>query len=296
VLLTRASVALYLSVVLLAALGFRFFGSPRRLQPTQQNAAARTVPRAYLGFDRNDYPGAAALPALRKTFSFSGYWLSNPPGENSNSWRGKRAALAAQGFGFLLLSNGRLYRALKASGNPQLLGKRDAASAVAAARREGFPEGATIFLDQEQGGRLLPEQRAYVHAWIDAIHAANFEAGIYCSGMPATEDHGTLVTTAEDLLKNSEGRKIVFFVYNDACPPSPGCASSQNPPSPDKSGVPFAAVWQFAQSPRRKDVTSSCPPNYDADGSCYAQPRAPGSSLYVDLDSATSPDPSSARR
>jgi hypothetical protein len=294
--LTRTCAAYCLSGVLLTALGFRFFGASRRLQPTPQNAAAQTAPRAYLGFDRNDYPGDAALPALRKTFSFAGYWLSNPPGENSNSWRGRRAALAAQDFGFLLLSNGRLYRALKASGNPQSLGKRDAAAAVAAARREGFPEGATIFLDQEQGGRLLPEQRAYVHAWVDAIHAANFGAGIYCSGMPAMEDHGTLVTTAEDVLKNSAGRKIVFFVYNDACPPSPGCASSQNPPSPEKSGVPFAAVWQFAQSPRRKDVTASCPPNYDADGSCYAQPHETGFSLYLDLDSATSADPSNARR
>jgi len=30
---------------------------------------------AYLGFDRNEYPGDAALPVLRKTFSFSGYEL-----------------------------------------------------------------------------------------------------------------------------------------------------------------------------------------------------------------------------
>ena len=104
----------------------------------------------YTGFDRNDYPGDDIMQKMRTehaAFSFTGYWLTPPPEEKTNSWRGKRAALAAQGFGFLLLSNGRLYRALKASGNPQLLGKRDAAAAVAAARREGFAEGATIFLD-----------------------------------------------------------------------------------------------------------------------------------------------------
>jgi len=35
---------------------------------------------AYLGFDRNDYPGDENLPALRETFSFTSYWLNNPPG------------------------------------------------------------------------------------------------------------------------------------------------------------------------------------------------------------------------
>jgi len=36
--------------------------------------------RAYLGFDRNQYPGDANLKALRQTFSYTGYWLNNPPG------------------------------------------------------------------------------------------------------------------------------------------------------------------------------------------------------------------------
>src|SRR5690349_1556374 len=40
----------------------------------------------YLGFDRNIYPDDAAMPILRKTFAFSGYWLSPPPGEKTNTW------------------------------------------------------------------------------------------------------------------------------------------------------------------------------------------------------------------
>jgi hypothetical protein len=36
----------------------------------------------YLGFDRNDYPGDANLHVLRQTFSFTGYWLNNPPWSN----------------------------------------------------------------------------------------------------------------------------------------------------------------------------------------------------------------------
>src|SRR5580692_1584011 len=69
--------------------------------------------RAYLGFDRNIFPGKAALPVLRKTFTFSGYWLSPPPGEKTNTWLGQRELLLAQGFGFLLLYRGPQTRDLK---------------------------------------------------------------------------------------------------------------------------------------------------------------------------------------
>ncbi len=52
----------------------------------------------YLGFDRNDYPGDENLPLLRQTFSYTGFWLNSPPGEKSNTWTGKRQALAIGGF------------------------------------------------------------------------------------------------------------------------------------------------------------------------------------------------------
>src|SRR5256714_12077491 len=63
--------------------------------------------KVYLGFDRNEYPGDAVLPVLRKTFSFSGYWLTAPPRETHNTWTGKKRALDAQGFGFVLRSEER---------------------------------------------------------------------------------------------------------------------------------------------------------------------------------------------
>src|SRR5579859_7676309 len=137
---------------------------------------------AYLGFDRNTYPGDANLRALHLTFSYTGYWLNNPPGENANSWTGHRAVVESAGFGFLVLFNGRLYAELKTVANAMRLGQSDAQAAVASARREGFPAHTIIFLDQEQGGRMLPEQKAYIYAWVDGITAAGFRAGIYCSG------------------------------------------------------------------------------------------------------------------
>src|SRR3981081_341933 len=131
------------------------------------SSAGPAAHAGYTGFDRNDYPGDANLKILHRTFSYSGYWLNNPPGAKINSWTGKRKTLLDAGFGFLVLFNGRTYAEIKAAGDAAKVGRSDAAAAVAAARVEGFPFQTVIFLDQEQGGRLLPEQRSYLHAWVD---------------------------------------------------------------------------------------------------------------------------------
>jgi len=245
---------------------------------------------SYLGFDRNDYPGDTNLKTLHQTFAYTGYWLSPPPGEKTNSWIGHRAAVESAGFGFLVLFNGRFYAELKTVASATRMGRSDARAAAAAARREGLPLATIIFLDQEQGGRMLPEQKAYIYAWFDGVVAAGFRAGIYCSGMAAVDDGN--VVTAEDIRENAGGRPIVYWVTNDGCPPAPGCAFPQQPPSPAQSGVRFAEVWQFAQSPQRQDVAGRCT-NYSRDGNC----NAPGvEGLKIDLNVATSADPSRGRR
>ena len=247
---------------------------------------------AYLGFDRNAYPGDANLKALRQTFSYTGYWLNNPPGEKTNTWAGHRAAVESAGFGFLVLFNGRLYAELKSVAHATRLGNSDAQAAASAARREGFPAQTIIFLDQEQGGRMLPEQKAYIYAWVDAVAAAGFRAGIYCSGIPAKDDGNAV--TAEDIRESAAGRQIVYWAINDACPPAPGCAFPKNSPSPAQSGVRFAEVWQFAQSPQRKDVAAHCS-NYSRDGNCYPPGISAAQQLHVDVNTATSPDPSNGK-
>jgi hypothetical protein len=252
-------------------------------------AALQAQSGAYLGFDANDYPGDGNLKTLHQTFSYTGYWLNHPPGEKANTWVGHRAAVEAAGFGFLVLFNGRLYAELKTVANATRLGQSDARAAVAAARREGFPKATIIFLDQEQGGRMLPEQKAYIYAWVDGVTAAGFRSGIYCSGIPASDDGN--VVTAEDIRANAGGREITYWVTNDACPPAPGCAFPPRAPSPTASGVAFAEVWQFAQSPQRKDVAGHCT-NYSRDGDCLA----PGiSTLAIDVNAAASADPSQGR-
>ena len=259
---------------------------------TDVHATHRATP--YLGFDRNEYPGDANLAALHRTFAYTGYWLNNPPGAVHNSWAGKRKVVYSAGFGFLVLFNGRMFKQIQSFGDAKKLGTDDGDSAAQAAMREGFPPRTVIFLDQEEGGQLLPEQRNYLHAWVDAVTRAGFHAGVYCSGIAFRESSGTTVITAVDIHENAAGRKLLYWVANDACPPSPGCVYGKHVPQPADSGVPFADVWQFVQSPRRRDFAAHCS-NYNADANCYAPGIDPAQHLHIDLNTATSPDPSGGR-
>jgi hypothetical protein len=255
-------------------------------------AIAAAQAASFIGFDRNEYPGDDNLRELRKNFAFTGYWLNKPPSAATNTWAGKRSKIESAGFGFLVLFNGRLYQELRK--NAAGLGKRDAQAAIASAKREGFSPGTIIFLDQEQGGRLLPEQKAYLFTWIDEVSRAGFRTGVYCSGMAAQEAGGSSVKTAEDIQQNAGRRDITYWVTNDACPPSPGCVVSRQPVPPEASGIDFADVWQFAQSPKRSDVAGGCR-GYHSSGNCYVSDFAAQRKLHFDLDAATSADPSHGR-
>jgi len=193
--------------------------------------------QAYLGFDRNIYPGDAALPILRKTFAFSSYWLSPPPGEKTNTWSGKRNLLVSHGFGFVVLYRGRDSSELKKDANAKIKGTRDGEDSVAAAKSEGFSAGTVVFLDIEEGGRLPETYHTYPATWSEALTRGGYRAGVYCSGMPVNEGQGVSITTAQDIRNHASSRDIAIWAYNDACSPSPGCAFPQNPPSPERSGI-----------------------------------------------------------
>jgi len=253
----------------------------------------------FVGFDRNGYPGDNRLAELHKSFAFVGYWLNNPPGARQNGWAGKRQKLHDAGFGFLVLWNGRLEAELNHSQlPPAALGQQDAAAAIAAAEREGFPKHTILFLDQEEGGRLESTQNAYFFAWTEAIAASSFRPGSYLSGQPSPDGTGpdgkpATITTAQDVKEQIAARHlhpVVLWVAQDACPPSPGCVL-QAPRLAD-SGTLDAEVWQYAQSPRRLSLTKSCAQTYASDNQCYAGAT---SDLFLDLDVAKSADPSHGR-
>jgi hypothetical protein len=252
----------------------------------QQAVAARGT----LGFDRNDYPDTAGMRELRKEFAFAGYWLTPPPGQHSNSWAGKRKEMEALGYGFLLLARGRAAKAIRTVAGAGRMGAADAREAVSSAKAQGFASGGIIFIDIEDGGRLAVEYHAYLRAWADEIVKLGFRPGAYCSGMAADEGGGVTMVTADDIRLNEAPRSFAYWVFNDACPPSPGCVSAGNPPLPSASGVKDAVVWQFVRSPREKETAARCS-GYAADENCYAAADA-AKKWHLDMNVAGSSNPS----
>jgi len=281
--------ATFSGIALVAVAMLFAFGDCARV--TSVSADSR---QAYLGFDRNDYPGDAALPKLRKTFAFSSYWLSPPPGEKTNAWKGKRDLLRSRGFGFLVLYSGRDSSALKNDADAKSKGALDAERTISAAKAEHFSAGTIIFLDIEEGGRLSDTYHTYLAAWWDDLAHAGYRPGVYCSGIPVNEEPGVTITTADDIRNHASTRDVAFWVYNDDCPPSPGCTTPQDPPAPSKSGIAYAQVWQFVRSPRDMETALHCR-GYAKDGNCYAAFDT-AHRFHLDVNSATSADPSAGAK
>src|SRR5271157_1820313 len=257
----------------------------------QKQSPSTLYSGAYLGFDLNEYPGDDALPVLRKTFSFTSYWLGPPPGEKRNSWQGKRPLLKSQGFGFVVLFNARASRTLNSSADARQKGTLDAQTAAKLSLQEGFAKGIVIFLDIEEGGRLPAPYHDYLQVWSNTVAKLGYRPGVYCSAIPVDEGHGVHITTAQDIQSHIATPTLVYWVYNLSCPPSPGCAFPPNPPSPGQSGFSAPAIWQYAQSPRTQ-FSSACPANFAPDGNCYA-PGDIQRRWHLDANVATTPDPSS---
>ena len=279
--------------------------TPTTTSSPATNPAASTgaVAQGYRGFDSNDYPGDATMATLHNTFAFTGYWLTNPPGETSNTWQGKRALLRQQGWGFLALANGRLddeiLKARKSGASPAALARKDADLAITAARSEGFPAHSILFLDQEEGGILLDEQAAYLLAWTEVVAASDYRPGVYASGQPVPNGPGQTITTIDDIrahVTQSHLHPIAMFDAQDTCPPAPGCTVNAKPLSAagelTLSPGGDLVAWQYSQSPRRPELTRSCAATYAADGNCYAH-GVPN--VLLDMDLASSPDPSHGR-
>ena len=309
-----------LAAILAAAGGLHAAGQSSARAAQTAAATTGAAVGGYLGFDRNEYPGDQAMAALHRSFAFTGYWLTNPPGEDANTWRGKRETLRRQGWGFLVLANGRLdaeiRKAQRRGTAPAALARKDAAAAVATAHAEGFPAHTILFLDQEEGGELLAEQAAYLLAWTQAVAGSEYLPGVYASGAPVFVRSGRPVpvgtpadagqtTTIDDIRSRvlANGlHPVAFFDAQDACPPAPGCTLQARPLSSSGETVLSPGgdlvAWQYAQSPRRPELTRSCAATYNRDGNCYAAQGSRASrdaKVFLDMDLAAGADPSHGR-
>jgi len=137
-------------------------------------------------------------------------------------------------------------------------GAVDGADACEQMNEAGFDAGAYVYLDIENGPPFTAEQQDYVGAWCDAVVADGYKAGVYCSFLFAAEV--------------ANARIWVFHVRTVSQHSVPG--ATYPTPDPATSGYTEAAVWQLDD-----EASILCP-------------VASAGRLLVDLDSASSADPS----
>ena len=272
-------------------------------RPRPLPALAR--PPNYIGFDANDYPGDARLPALRKQFAFTGYWLTNPPGTNSNSWVGKRDILLRNGFGFLVLANGRfdkeILRAQKAGKPPPRSPARMPPPPLPPLSVKAFPLAPSSSSTRKKAAGCCLNRPNTCLPGPRLSPAPTTAPGF----TPAASPCPTAKVPTASPSPSPPFRTFVSTLPPGISTPSPsghgrtparllpGCVvHPANPPAPALSGTIDLSAWQYAKSPRSSSITQACRATYNRDGNCYA-PGVP--SYWLDLDASASPDPSHGR-
>ena len=207
-----------------------------------------------------------------------------------------------------MVFNGRLDKeivaAQKGGKPPAVLAREDAAIAVAAAHSEGFPPGAILFLDQEEGGRMLPEQAAYLLAWTEAVADTGYKPGVYASGQPVSDEDESgkhiTITTIQDIRAHVAAQHlhpIVFWVAQDAWSSRTGLRRRPRETASARcerdTGRRCLAVCAVAAA---QDHHQACGATYNRDGNCTMADAPPALAHYqLDLSVSRSPDPSHGR-
>lgn len=234
---------------------------------------------SYKGFDIGYYPGNQAMSNwwYGSPFYFVGYYFT-APNHSDSSWMGKLSYLHSLGWKLVPL-----YVGLQAydSGLSYSRGESDGADAINKAYSEGFSTQTFIYLDVEQGGYLSSSFINYIKGWCNYIetHTKGYNQyfpAIYCS-----------YSHTADQIKNALGSSsnAVYWVYNLGCSPSPGCTTNTSK-GPSSSGVSYAKIWQYAQSPQLSG-TYNC--SGYSNGSCSLTYN--GTTLSVDLDLSDTSNP-----
>jgi len=222
---------------------------PGACTPAGGGTASPALRRGVPGFDTLEYPGDTAMAVWRREspYRWVGYYL-DAPCRPASTWTGKRATLAAQGWGLAVLYVGEQQWADTTSYTPtageRLLcsranltaaqGAADAADAIRVAQAEGFPAGTRIYLNVERVDSVGAGLADYVRAWMRAL----LDAGTYRPGLYA---HDANATALYALLMRD------FTARGAGTGPAVWVARSGNfdlNAAPRESGHPYARVWQ----------------------------------------------------
>ena len=220
--------------------------------------------QGFAGFDRSDYPGKAAMDWLKANtnLKWCGFYLAPAPSHGPTSWMDADDA-DFDGWGFAPIYVGRQITGPGARLTDGLgQGASDGKNACDLMATAGFDKGCVVFLDLENGPPMPTIQREYVGAWCDAVTAAGFVPGVYCSFLFAAQVHA-LRPAAK-----------IWVYHVRTVSPHPIVGTVMPNPDPATSGYPGASVWQHDDEAR-----VHCPPI---------------GVLACDLNSANSADPSVA--
>lgn len=214
---------------------------------------------SYAGFDRADCPEISFMAKLKAETNlvWCGFYLP-APSQAGTTWRGKRAVLAAQGWGFAPVYVGQQVVGPGSHLVNAEQGTIDGAHACAAMSAEGFPQKSWVYLDLENGPPLGAAQRDYLAAWVDAVEVNGYCAGVYCSFM-----------LAEQVAALRPSARIWVFHVRTVSPHIVGGTTFASP-DPAQSGFPGAVLWQHDDEARIMGGLA-----VDLDSSSMRDPSAP---------------------
>jgi hypothetical protein len=216
----------------------------------------------FAGFDSSSFPGLATMAKLKQhtNLRWCGFYLAPAPSHASTAWMGQKTGLDAQGWGVAPLYVGQQVIPPGSQQPSQAQGQIDGADAVGLMKSAGFAVGRFVYLDIENGAPLTAAQHLYTAAWVDAVTAAGYGAGVYCSH-----------TIAGDVHSLRPNARIWAFRVSTTKPHVVPGINFPDPHPAQGSGFTGSYAWQLAQ---------------------YALINVPGCpTLTVDLDSAVAPDP-----
>jgi Domain of unknown function (DUF1906) len=219
---------------------------------------------AFAGFDSSAYPGDAIMKWLRANTNlvWCGYYFGATPSHTGTDWMGRRAVLQSLNWGIAPLYVGQ-QTVGRGSHHPDAAhGTTDGQQAAKLMSSEGFASGSVVYLDLENGLPFPQSEKDYVKFWSAAVQGAGFTPGIYCSYTLAAQVAALVPSALIWAFKvpTNKAHKVPGPHYPD--------------PSPAGSGYAAAFAWQLDQH------------------SLIAVPLASGGWLEVDLDSASTPNPS----
>jgi hypothetical protein len=220
------------------------------------------VMTAYAGFDRSDPPTADQRAFLKKysTARWLGGYLPSPS-HPARTWCGLWRVLREEGWGLAPVYVG---QQVMGPGEHVVTEAQGAIAGEDAARQmaaEGFPPGSFVYLDHESPS---PEfiTSGYTAAWIDAVVAGGFGAGVYCSFLQGAQ-----------MAALRSGVRI--WVYRVPTVNRTNYPTDDFPDlDPATSGFSGAFAWQLRDNIAIPDKAD------------------PSGWTVVDLDSAAMPDPS----